>query len=55
MVDTFHADPGYIKAMAQNVNDYWVKNGRPDRLVMCFMAFRGRRWTAATLTTACVT
>jgi ferrochelatase len=35
-VETFHADDGYIKALAQNVNDYWVKNGRPDRLVMSF-------------------
>ncbi|HQR10650.1 MAG TPA: ferrochelatase [Casimicrobiaceae bacterium] len=36
MIDTFHADSGYIKAMAQNVNDYWVKNGRPERLVLSF-------------------
>ncbi len=35
-VDTFHADPGYIKALAQNVNDFWVKHGRPDRLLMSF-------------------
>jgi ferrochelatase len=36
LVDTFHADPAYIKALAQNVNDFWVKHGRPDRLVMSF-------------------
>jgi ferrochelatase len=35
-VDCFHDDPGYIRALAQNVNDYWVKNGRPDRLVLSF-------------------
>ena len=35
-VETFHSDPGYIKALAQNVNDYWVRNGRPDRLVLSF-------------------
>jgi protoporphyrin/coproporphyrin ferrochelatase len=35
-VETFHADPGYIKALAQNVNDFWVKHGHPDRLVMSF-------------------
>ena len=35
-VDTFHGDDGYIKALAQNVNDYWVKNGRPDKLVLSF-------------------
>ena len=36
MIDCFHDDPGYIKALARNVNDYWVKNGRGDRLVMSF-------------------
>ena len=35
-VETFHADDGYIKALAQNVNDFWMKNGRPDKLVMSF-------------------
>ncbi len=35
-VETFHADDGYIKALAQNVNDYWTKNGRPDHFVMSF-------------------
>lgn len=32
----FHADAGYAKAIAKNVNDYWMKHGRPDRLVMSF-------------------
>ncbi len=32
----FHEDAGYIGALAQNVNDYWVRHGRPDRLVMSF-------------------
>jgi len=36
LVDGFHDDPGYIRAVAQNVNDYWMKNGRPDRLVLSF-------------------
>jgi protoporphyrin/coproporphyrin ferrochelatase len=35
-VESFHDDPGYIRALAQNVNDYWVKNGRPDRLLLSF-------------------
>ncbi len=35
-VETFHADMGYVKAAAQNVNDYWMKHGRPDRLVLSF-------------------
>lgn len=32
----FHDHPGYINAIAQAVRDYWVHNGRPDRLVMSF-------------------
>jgi ferrochelatase len=35
-VDAFHDDAGYVKALAQNVNDYWMKHGRPERLVMSF-------------------
>ena len=29
-IDCFHDDPAYIKALAQTVNDYWMKNGRPN-------------------------
>jgi ferrochelatase len=32
----FHDDPGYIKALAGNINDYWMKHGRPEKLVMSF-------------------
>ncbi len=35
-IDSFHDDPGYIRALARNVNDYWMRHGRPDRLVMSF-------------------
>ena len=35
-VDCFHDDPGYIKALARNVNDYWTRHGRPDMFVMSF-------------------
>lgn len=35
-VDAFHDDAGYIKALARNVHDYWMKHGRPDHLVMSF-------------------
>lgn len=35
-VDSFHDDPRYIKAMAQSINDEWVKNGQPDHLVLSF-------------------
>ena len=35
-VRDFHENPAYIKAIAKNVNDYWFKHGRPDRLVMSF-------------------
>lgn len=36
VVRSFPADPGYIAALAEQVRDYWQKNGRPDRLVMSF-------------------
>ena len=32
----FHDHPGYIAALAQNINDYWVRHGRPDQLIMSF-------------------
>jgi len=32
----FHDYPAYVKAIARSVNDYWMKHGRPDRLVMSF-------------------
>ena len=35
-LDTFHDDAGYVRALARNVNDYWMKYGRPDRLVLSF-------------------
>ena len=35
-VDSFHDDPGYVRALAQSINDYWVKHGRPDCLVLSF-------------------
>lgn len=36
VVAPYHDDTGYIKAVAQSINDYWVKNGRPDKLVLSF-------------------
>ena len=35
-IDSFHDDPAYIKALAQGINDYWVKHGRPDFLLLSF-------------------
>ena len=32
----FHDHRAYAKAVAKNVNDYWMKHGRPERLVMSF-------------------
>ena len=32
----FHDHPGYIKALAGNINGYWMKHGRPDKLLMSF-------------------
>jgi len=36
VVKHYHDHPGYIAALAQNINDYWMQNGRPDKLVMSF-------------------
>lgn len=36
MVKDFHDRTAYVKAIAKNVNDYWLKTGRPDKLVMSF-------------------
>ena len=35
-IKNFHDHPGYIKALANNINDYWMKNGRPEKLLMSF-------------------
>jgi ferrochelatase len=35
-VDGFHADPGYVHALARNLNDDWMREGRPDHLVVSF-------------------
>jgi ferrochelatase len=32
----FHDQPGYIKALASNINQYWMNNGRPEKLLMSF-------------------
>ncbi len=36
VVRDFHAHRAYAKAIAKNVNDYWFKHGRPERLVISF-------------------
>lgn len=35
-VKQYHDHAGYIAALAQNVRDYWDKNGKPDKLIMSF-------------------
>ena len=35
-IRSFHDHPGYIAALAQSVRDYWMRNNRPDVLVMSF-------------------
>ena len=36
VVQDFHDHRAYAKAVARNVNEYWMKHGRPDRLLMSF-------------------
>lgn len=35
-ISGWHDHPSYIKALAETVNAYWKKNGRPDKLLMSF-------------------
>src|SRR6476469_5679906 len=36
LLKDFHDHPAYVKAIAKNVTEYWMKTGRPDRLLMSF-------------------
>jgi ferrochelatase len=36
IVDTFHDDAGYVAALAAVVNEYWMRHGRPEHLVLSF-------------------
>ncbi len=36
VVDAYHDDRGYVGALVQSINEYWVKNGRPDTLLFSF-------------------
>lgn len=35
-VKHYHDHPGYIAALARNVQDYWMQAGKPDKLVISF-------------------
>ena len=35
-IRSFHDHPGYVAALAQSVRDFWMRNNRPDVLVMSF-------------------
>jgi protoporphyrin/coproporphyrin ferrochelatase len=35
-IESFHDDPGYIRALARGVNEYWMRHGRPDVLLLSF-------------------
>ena len=35
-IKNFHDHPGYIKALANHINEYWMKNGHPEKLLMSF-------------------
>ncbi len=36
MINQYHDHPGYIKALAQSLKDYWNTHGRGERLLMSF-------------------
>jgi ferrochelatase len=35
-IRNFHDHTGYIRALANSIDGYWVKNGRPEKLLMSF-------------------
>ena len=35
-IDQYHANPGYIQALAQSIESAWSRNGRPDLLLFSF-------------------
>jgi ferrochelatase len=35
-IRNFHDHPGYIRALANSIDNYWMKNGRPEKLLMSF-------------------
>ena len=36
LVKHYHDDAGYIAALARRIDDHWMVNGRPERLVLSF-------------------
>jgi ferrochelatase len=36
VIRSYHDHPAYIASLAQSVRDYWMVNGRPDKLIMSF-------------------
>lgn len=35
-ISSYHDHPGYIKALANSINEHWMNQGRGDKLVMSF-------------------
>jgi protoporphyrin/coproporphyrin ferrochelatase len=35
-IKNFHDHPGYIKAWANNITEYWIKHGTPEKLLFSF-------------------
>ena len=46
IVDSFHDDRGYIEALAAVVNEYWMRHGRPEHLVLSFHGVPRRSLTS---------
>jgi len=44
-VNRYHDDPGYIKALAARITDFWTDRGRPDKLVLSFHGIPRRTLT----------
>jgi protoporphyrin/coproporphyrin ferrochelatase len=45
-INSYHDHPGYIKALAESIRDYWQQHGRPDRLLFSFHGIPRRYFLA---------
>lgn len=43
-INSYHRDPGYIKALANSIRDYQAKHGKPQRLIMSYHGIPKRYW-----------
>jgi ferrochelatase len=43
-INSYHRDPGYIKALANSIREYQDEHGKPQRLIMSYHGIPKRYW-----------